>query len=352
METYSYWDDIALAGRNPAYDAAAKKLLSSKKILAWILKYCVEEFKDCEIADIRDRYIVGKPEVASVPIEPDKTNVGPLIQGERTEDKSLTEGTVTFDIRFRAVTPEEEAIELIINVEAQQSSHVGYPLIRRALYYCSRLLSSQYQVDFVKSHYGDIKKVYSIWLCMDTPDAESSITQYGIQEECLWKEKHEDRRNYDLLRAVMVYISGNQKDFGNRLMGLLYTLFKNAGNAAEKKQILREMYDVDLDVDEIKEMEDMCNLSVGIYTQGLSKGFSQGREEGREEGRVEGREEGRIEGREEGRMEGREEGREEENRAVILRLLQNHMSVEFISQVTNRPETYIRELARDAHISC
>ena len=76
----------------------------------------------------------------------------------------------------------------------------------------------------------------------------------------------------------------------------------------------------------------MCNLSVGIYTQGLRKGLSQGREEGREEGRM--------------------EGREEENRAVLLRLLQNHMSVEFISQVTNRPETYIRGLARDAHISC
>ena len=38
-------DDIYLAGKNAAYDAAAKKLLASRKILAWILKYCVEEFK-------------------------------------------------------------------------------------------------------------------------------------------------------------------------------------------------------------------------------------------------------------------------------------------------------------------
>ena len=40
---YDTIDDIYLAGKNPEYDAAAKKLLSSKKILAWILKYCVEE---------------------------------------------------------------------------------------------------------------------------------------------------------------------------------------------------------------------------------------------------------------------------------------------------------------------
>ena len=32
---YDTIDDIYLAGKNPEYDAAAKKLLSSKKILAW-----------------------------------------------------------------------------------------------------------------------------------------------------------------------------------------------------------------------------------------------------------------------------------------------------------------------------
>lgn len=63
-------DDIYLAGKNAAYDSAAKKLLASRKILAWILKYCVEEFKESEIADIRDRYIIGTPEVALTPVLP------------------------------------------------------------------------------------------------------------------------------------------------------------------------------------------------------------------------------------------------------------------------------------------
>lgn len=34
----------------------------------------------------------------------------------------------------------------------------------------------------------------------------------------------------------MVYISQNQKDFGNRLMSLLYILFKKSAHAAEKKK--------------------------------------------------------------------------------------------------------------------
>ena len=272
MERIERIEDMSLAGQQAAYDAAAKRLLSSKKILAWILKYCVEEFRDSEIADIRDRYILGKPEVASVPIEPGKTNAVAYITGERTEDKSLTEGMVTFDIRFRAITPDNDPIELIINVEAQQNIHTTYPLVKRALYYCSRLVSSQYQVEFVKSHYEGIKKVYSIWLCMDAPGIESSITQYRIQEDCLWKEQKEDKANYDLIRAVMVYISQNQKDFGNRLMSLLYILFKKSAHAAEKKKVLRESYDVDLDADEMKEVDDMCNLSTGVFNRGREEG--------------------------------------------------------------------------------
>mgnify|MGYP000209897602 FL=1 len=49
METL---EDLYLAGRNPEYDANAKKLLASRKILAWILKYCVPEFEDSTIEDI------------------------------------------------------------------------------------------------------------------------------------------------------------------------------------------------------------------------------------------------------------------------------------------------------------
>lgn len=160
---YDTIDDIYLAGKNPEYDSAAKKLLSSKKILAWILKYCVEEFKDSSIADIRDRYIIGIPETASVPVLPDETNAAAMmgtdrISGERTEDTTITEGKVTFDVRFRAITLRNELVQLIINIEAQRSRRTSYPLLKRAMYYVSRLISSQYGVDFDRAQYGKIKK--------------------------------------------------------------------------------------------------------------------------------------------------------------------------------------------------
>ena len=95
----------------------------------------------------------------------------PLIQGTGVEDTTITEGTVTFDIRFTAAVPSvREKIGLILNVEAQNQFHPGYPLIKRGIYYCCRMVSSQYGTVFTKSHYEKIKKVYSIWICTNPPE--------------------------------------------------------------------------------------------------------------------------------------------------------------------------------------
>ena len=43
------------------YDAACKRLLSEKIILAWIMKSCLEEYRDCTVEEIAERYIEGEP---------------------------------------------------------------------------------------------------------------------------------------------------------------------------------------------------------------------------------------------------------------------------------------------------
>ncbi len=57
--------------KQAAYAAAAKKLLSERIILAWILKYCVKEFQDCAIEEIAEKHIVGTVEIDETPILPD-----------------------------------------------------------------------------------------------------------------------------------------------------------------------------------------------------------------------------------------------------------------------------------------
>ena len=91
----------------------------------------------------------GKPEVGAVLVNPqgEVTRIETL----QNEDKSETESTVTFDVRFTVLAPDSgEEIKLIINLEAQNDFHPGYPLIKRGVYYCARLISSQYGTVFVK----------------------------------------------------------------------------------------------------------------------------------------------------------------------------------------------------------
>ena len=48
-------DDIHATDQNAQYDAACKRLLSQKIILAWIMKSCLEEYRDCDVKEIAER---------------------------------------------------------------------------------------------------------------------------------------------------------------------------------------------------------------------------------------------------------------------------------------------------------
>lgn len=53
--------------------------------------------------------------------------------------------------------------QVILNV-AQKDEPAGYNILNRAVFYVSRLVSSQKERDFVGINYNDIKRVFSIWL--------------------------------------------------------------------------------------------------------------------------------------------------------------------------------------------
>ena len=113
------------------YDEACKRILSEKSILARIMKACLVEYKDCDVNEIAEKYIEGTPQVAAVPVLPD--GGGTIINGMDTEDKSKREGTITYDIRFRAIVPGSgERISLIINVEAQVRHEVTQQIAEKA----------------------------------------------------------------------------------------------------------------------------------------------------------------------------------------------------------------------------
>jgi hypothetical protein len=185
--------------------------------------------------------------------------------------------------------------------------------VRRGLYYCCRLISAQYETEFTKDNYDDIKKVYSIWICTDVPDyAKNTVTRYKITEENIVGNLKNDFQKYDLINVIMVCLDKDKEEVGNDSKGilkLLRVLLSDKMMAGKKKNILSSDFDIAMNVEIEEEMSRMCNLSEGV----LERGRIEGRAEGRAEGRVEGRAEGRVEGRAEGRVEGRTEGQEMAN---------------------------------------
>ena len=309
-------NSIEAADKRASYDAACKQILAEKIILAWIMKHTMKEFKDVPVQVIADKYIIDTPEVGKIPVLPDTdvankisllsdvdaasrvqmpqdTGAASKVVGTGVEDTTISEGTVTFDIRFRALIPNtEEIVGLIINIEAQNDFYPGYPLIKRSIYYCSRMISSQYGTVFTKSHYEKISKVYSVWICLNPPEnRKNTITSYDLTEKNIVGSVKENAVNYDLMSAIMICLGNSENSqtedrdsedlqagdsAGNSLLRLLDVLLLKETDSQTKKRILEEDFDIPMTEHFVRRMDEMCNLSKGVYERGIEQGIEQG----------------------------------------------------------------------------
>ena len=250
--------DKFLDERNAAYDTLAKRFLARKSILAHILKHTVSEFADCSLADIEQKYIEGEP-YATI-------NTAPLddtldIKGKHTESNSPLEGLVTFDIIFDAIAPSSgEPIKLIINIEPQKTTtSIDYKLMKRAVYYVARLISSQKEKEFHGDDYNSLKKVYSIWITMDVQNYRAnSIQEYSLTEKVLHGTFHDELKNYDLLKIIILNLG--TKKTSHKLLNLLHLLFMDLRLSDEKEKVLHDEYDITLTRDMRKELTQMGGL--------------------------------------------------------------------------------------------
>ena len=250
--------DKFLDERNAAYDRLAKRFLARKSILAHILKHTVDEFSECSLQDIEQKYIEGDPTASINTIPLDDTLD---IKGKHTESNSPLEGLVTFDIIFDAIAPSSgELIKLIINIEPQKTTtSIDYKLMKRAIYYVARLISSQKEKEFHGDDYNGLKKLYSIWITMDVQNYRAnSIQEYSLTEKVLHGEFHDELQNYDLLKIIILNLG--TKKTSHKLLDLLHLLFMDLKLSDEKEKILLDDYDITLTRDMRKELTKMSGL--------------------------------------------------------------------------------------------
>ncbi len=142
------------------------------------------------------------------------------------------------------------------------------------------MISAQYGTEFINSHYENIKKVYSIWICMNPPKSrENSITRYYIAEENLVGSVKEQKADYDLMAAVMICL-GKETDSGTDLLKLLNVLLSTETGSQDKCQILEEDFHIRMTLALESEVSLMCNLSKGVEEKGIQKGIQKGIDKG------------------------------------------------------------------------
>ena len=272
-------------------DAICKQILSWKAILARIMKECLEEYKDCDVDEIASKFIEGTPEVSAEPVCPE--DVRKAILGTDTSDKSSSEGDVIFDICFRARIPHSnKQLGLIINVEAQSDFHPGYPLVKRGVYYCARLLSSQRGKTFTGMDYQKLEKVYSIWVCLNPPKArQNTITGYSLNEHHLVGKVCEPVKNYDMLSVIMVCLGNSNEADQDGILRLLDTAFSNT-DPKEKIRVMQDEFGIPMAPAMEREVNSMGSFSDAFFERGIERG----REQGIEQGKIEGLEQGKTEG--------------------------------------------------------
>ena len=280
---------VMATDRDAQYDNSAKRLIAHKIILARILVKTVEEFKGMDPLEVA-ALIEGLPYISAVPVEPGLTNAvhfqnGQRLVGFNTENQELNEGLVRFDIVFY-VRMKDGLSQIIINVEAQKDEPGEYEILNRAVFYVSRLISSQKERDFENSSYDDIKCVYSIWICMNME--ENTMSHIHLTKEDLIGS-YEWKGNLDLLNIIMIGLAKElpEHDETYELHRLLGALLSRELTVDEKLDIIGNEYDIPIEESFRKDMSTMCNLSQGVKEEGIAIGRREGLEEGRRAGHAE-----------------------------------------------------------------
>ena len=269
---------VMATDRDAQYDNSAKRLIAHKIILARILVKTVEEFKGMDPIEVA-ALIEGLPYISAVPVEPGLTNAvhfqnGQRLVGFNTENQELNEGLVRFDIVFY-VRMKDGLSQIIINVEAQKDEPGEYEILNRAVFYVSRLISSQKERDFENSSYDDIKCVYSIWICMNME--ENTMSHIHLTKEDLIGS-YEWKGNLDLLNIIMIGLAKElpEHDETYELHRLLGALLSRELTIDEKLDIIGNEYDIPLEENFRKDMSTMCNLSQGVKEEGIAIGRAEG----------------------------------------------------------------------------
>ena len=149
------------------------------------------------------------------------------------------------------------------------------------------MISAQHDIEFTTNtddpvKYGNIKKVYSIWICTSTAETRAnSVEKYDLRREFLFGH-NDDNPRYDILTAVIVNVGRNcdPKDTESALIRMLSVLFDKKITTTEKFNKLKNEHGLKLTKEIQEEVTTMCNYADAVEQEGISIGVERGIKKG------------------------------------------------------------------------
>ena len=214
--------------------------------------------------------------MSHVPLDLDESR----IVGDDLEAAEMSGNYITYDVRFAIYVPNKkngQRVKILVNVEAQKKFYEKYSLVTRGVFYGSRMVSTQQGIEFKDSNYDDVKKVYSIWICLKAPlKVGNATTKYKVVQEKTQGNMEAKQQEYDKLNVIMVCLNENAEVQPKGLHHLLNVLFSNKIRLKEKTTILEEIYEMKMTKEIEEEVGEMCNWSEAFFDEGMELGIQQG----------------------------------------------------------------------------
>lgn len=272
--------NISVAEAKVQYNTYVKQVLAHKIILAWILKTTVQEYQELSMEEI-ENCIEGEPEISALNVFHEKKH--DKITGDMTENNIPDEGVIYFDIRFYAYIPGRDGmVKIILNIEAQKKFNPGYEIVTRGIFYGSRMISAQLDTEFEIPYYDDIKKVYSIWICMNAPQKiGNAISEYSITKKDYIAGIPDKKSSYDKMSIFLICLDENRES-SNELIRMLNTLLSSKKSIKDKKRELEENFKICMTKKMEKEVNHMCNVADLIFEEAWDEGMQKGMQKGME----------------------------------------------------------------------
>lgn len=251
------------------YDESCKEVFKHREIIAPILKFAVKELADCTQEEI-----IGLIDAESIKEMVPVDELPSRIKDQGTEMSAIFEKTIFYDVHFKVKNPvlSNETISIMLHIDFEVQNdyrprNPRYPVIKRAIYYAAREISSQLSSLTQKTNYSDIEKVYSIWVCNENipVNLKNTVTRYTMKKEDIIGQTNEPDEEYDLMEIILIRRGDKTSD--NEIFNYLESIFESD---IEK---IKEYVDIPKGSEIEKEITHMTGLGESLYNKAYNKAY-------------------------------------------------------------------------------